>query len=139
MNVDFYTDQNFNGLEVGITLAPTTGAPVPIYIPSLIPYVAGGDPFATGVSKPGTGNILNANGKSGVSGYTVSNFVTLNVPKYVLHEFPVKYCNGACKSSPHFSCNHGKIEIGWKIPKGTQLMIGFPGGEINKPRIVGVY
>ena len=89
MNVDFYAEQNFNGTEVGITLAPTSGGPVPIYIPSLIPYVAGGDPFSTTSPPPSTGNILNKNGKSGVSSYTVSNFVTLAVPKYVLHEFPV--------------------------------------------------
>ena len=140
MNVNFYSDQDFNGLEVGITLAPTKGAPVPVYIPSLIPYIAGGDPFSGTASKPSSSNILNSNGKSGISGYSVSNFVTLNVPKFILHEFPIKYCNGSCKSSPHFGCDYsGNIEIDWEIPKGTQLIIGFPGGEINKPRIIGVY
>lgn len=135
MNVNFYDDQNFNGLEVGYTLEPTSGGSVPVYIPFLIPYTGGGIPITTGVPKPSTSNVLNSEGRSGVSGYSVSNYVTLRVPKAVLHEFPTAYCD----SAKHECTGHKIVEIAWLMPKGTALIIGFPGGEVNEPRIIGLY
>lgn len=123
MNTGFYREQNFNGTEIGINLKTVKNSNIiPIYIPSLIPYVSGGSPVNSKQGAPNASTILNANGRNGVSACTTSNYVDLAVP---LDTYRAYFYDEDKKE--------------YKIPKGTQFIIAFPGGEINKPRIIGVY
>lgn len=67
------------------------------------------------ISSVSTSNILNKD-KSGLtsSSITTSDIVTLELPKEVTRNYPVKF-----------------------IPKGTRFIVSFSGGDITKPVIIG--
>ena len=61
-------------------------------------------------------NILNKNNNLGITKTTVSNYVTLAVPKEYVINYPEKY-----------------------VPAGTMFIVGFIGGDITSAKIVGRY
>lgn len=61
-------------------------------------------------------NILNKNNNLGITRTTVSNYVTLSVPKEYVINYPSKY-----------------------VPAGTMFIVGFIGGDITSAKIVGRY
>lgn len=61
-------------------------------------------------------NILNKNNNLGITRTTVSNYVTLAVPKEYVINYPTKY-----------------------VPQGTMFIVGFVGGDITSAKIVGRY
>lgn len=74
-----------------------------------------GDPKDSSAGVNTTRNIIN-NGNFQVSTYKESNYITLNIPKYILLNFLSK------------------------IPKGTKFIVGFIGGstDIEDIRVIGV-
>lgn len=61
-------------------------------------------------------NILNKNNNLGITRITTSNYVTLEVPKEYVINYPDKY-----------------------VPEGTMFIVGFIGGDITSAKIVGRY
>ena len=59
-------------------------------------------------------NIQNKTNNLGITKTTVSNYVTLAVPKEYVISYPYKY-----------------------VPKGTRFIVGFIGGDITNAKIIG--
>lgn len=61
-------------------------------------------------------NIMNKNNNLGITKTTTSNYITLEVPKEYVINYPEKY-----------------------VPSGTMFIVGFIGGDITSAKIVGRY
>lgn len=61
-------------------------------------------------------NILNKNNNLGITRVTTSNYITLDIPKEYVINYPEKY-----------------------VPEGTLFIIGFIGGDITSAKIIGRY
>lgn len=120
MNIDYYQQQQFNFLEIAIALQKfhyrSEGK---FYIPAITPLISSGAPKDSKKNRIATTNILNYNSKLAVQSFTLSNFIPLRVPRYM--------------------CDETIIDESGYISEGAKFLISFVGGDINKPRIVGVY
>jgi len=119
MNTEYYQKQDYKYLEVATALErfyyTSEGK---FFINAITPLLSSSSPIDETKSKISTVNILNYDSKLNVSSYTVSNYVSLRVPRYIATEVTDEY--------------------GY-INKGTKFIVSFIGGDINKPRILGVY
>lgn len=119
MNIDFYQQQDFRYVEVATALEKfhytSEGK---FFLNSITPLLNSGSPLDEDKIKIQTTNILNYSSKLAIGSYTLSNFVPLRVPRYI---------------SSELIDEHGYVD------KGTKFIVAFVGGDINKPRIVGVY
>lgn len=61
-------------------------------------------------------NILNKTNNLGITKTTTSNYITLEVPKEYVINYPSKY-----------------------VPKDTMFIVGFIGGDITSAKIIGRY
>lgn len=119
MNADYYRDSSFCYTEKAIVLEDFHYlSPGKFYIPAIIPTVGGGSPFSSSVPKGSTSNIVNYSSKHGIQSCTVSNYVELMVPIYI---------------GEHIK------NIVDMIVKGTEFIVTFVGGEVDDPRILGLY
>lgn len=122
---DFYQTCDFKYPEVGILLEDiswenTMGK---FFIPVLTPTLSSSGVYETSKPSESTGNILNQS--IGVSGYTESNYIEINIPSHLL---PQKEIGEGGEISP---------EIPYK--KGDKFIMVFVGGDVNKVRVIGVY
>lgn len=119
MNSDFYQAKEFAYPEVGIVLEDFKyTSKGKIYIPILTPTMKGDKPIKEKKSKGSTSNIVNYNAKHGIKDCITSNYVELYVPTYIGYEIK----------------NNKDM-----ILKGTKFIISFIGGEVNDPKIIGLY
>ena len=118
MNINYYEEQNFNLTEIGVVMEDVSYTKAAkINIPAIMPGISDTKAFSTIKSKYHTNNIINKSGRANIRSCTISNYVSLKIPVYI-----------------------GKsIADGGSIKKGTKFIISFVGGEINKPRVIGVY
>lgn len=118
MDSNFFQNKEMHYNELGVVLEDfyyTEKAKV--YIGVLLPEIQGNSPINNNIVRGSTSNILNKTGSQGITSAQVSNYVELLVPRYIGETLK------------------NNINI---IKKGTQLLISFIGGEINKPVVVGV-
>lgn len=119
MNIDYYQQQDFRFVEVATAIDrfyyTSKGK---FFINSITPLLSSGSALNDSKGKSSTTNILNYSSKLNISSCTVSNYVDLLVPEYIAREMR---------------------DINGYISKGTKFLIVFVGGDINKPRIMGVY
>ena len=119
MNIDYYQQQDFRFLEIATVLErfyyTSEGK---FNIAAITPLLSSSVPIDDNRNKIATTNILNYDNKLGITSYTLSNYIPLSVPRYISDNL--------------------RDEYGY-INKGTKLLVAFIGGDINKPRIVGVY
>ena len=123
MNSAFYQDREYAYSELGIVLEPFNYKTQKgkFYIPAIIPEVSSGKPFTTSVPKSSTSHIINYSSKHGIQGTTKSNFVELKIPNYIGAE--LKHID-----PPELI-----------VAKGERVIITFIGGELNNPKVIGVY
>lgn len=119
MNSDFYQAADYGYTEVAIALEDFKYTDQgKFFIPILIPTKEKGSPKKEKKSKGSTSYIVNYSSKHGISDCEVCNYVELYVPTYIGHEI---------KDSSD------------KIKKKTKFIVTFVGGELNNPRIIGLY
>ena len=121
MNTNFYQDKDFSYTEMGIVLEDFNCyySKGKIYIPVLMPELSSSAPYRTTSKKPNTSNIVNYSSKHAVSSITRTNYIELKVPRYIGAELE---------------------PIGSNIVyKGQRVLITFVGGEVNNPKVIGVY
>lgn len=119
MNIGYYQEQDFKFIEIATVLErfyyTSQGK---FFINVITPMLSSSSPIDETKSKPSTSNILNYSSQLNISSYTTSNYVLLNVPRYIAEDL--------------------RDHDGY-IAKGTRFLISFIGGDINKPKIMGVY
>lgn len=123
MNSAFYQNKEYAYSELGIVLEPFNYKTQKgkFFIPSIIPELDSSRPYTKTIPKASTSHIINYSAKHGVQGTTKSNFVELKIPNYIGAEL-----------------RH--IDIPELIvAKGEKVIITFIGGELSKPKVIGVY
>lgn len=119
MNIEYYQQQELKYTEIATALEKFHyGSEGKFFIDAITPLLSSSAPMNNTKVKINTNNILNYNSKLNVGSYTLSNYVPLKVPRYMTSEL---------------------IDEHGYISKGTKFLVTFVGGDINKPRIVGVY
>lgn len=124
----FFQDQDFKYPEIAILLEDISidSNMGKFYVPILTPTMAGDRIIESSKPVLSTANILNKD-DLGLSSYTESNYVELEVPKYI---FPFTASGGA--EVPVTITYHN-------ITKGSKFVIVFVGGDINNIKVIGVY
>ena len=118
MDSNFFQNKEMHYNELGVVLEDFNYTKkAKVYIGVLLPEIQGNSPINNKIVRGSTSNILNKTGSQGITSAQVSNYVELLVPRYIGETLK----------------NDRDI-----IKKGTQLLISFIGGEINKPVVVGV-
>lgn len=119
MNINYYQEQDFRFIEVATVLErfyyTSQGK---FFINAITPLLSSSNPLDETKSRSTISNILNYGTKLGIESYTLSNYVSLRVPRYISNEL---------------------TDGDGYINKGAKFLVSFVGGDINKPRIVGVY
>ena len=80
-----------------------------VYLNSIVPTLSSDSPIKTKHPKKSTENILNKGATPLINSCTTANYVTIKLPSYI------------------------------KVSKGDKVIVTFPGGEINEPRIIAEY
>lgn len=121
MRSDFYKQKDFSYTEIGIVLekVDVSKDKAKIFIPILFPELSSDKPYKIKERRPSTDNIVNYNSKHGVSSVTRTNYIELKIPRYIAKEL-----------EPIDSTI---------VNKGQKILITFVGGEINLPRVIGVF
>lgn len=120
---EYYQEQDFKYNEIATVLEDFEyRSKGKFFINSITPLISSSSPFNDKKGKKTTSNIINYSAKLAITSYTISNYVLLSVPEYMLTSNILTVIN--------------EISI---IKKGTKFIITFVGGDINKPRIIGVY
>lgn len=81
-----------------------------------IPALMGNVPISDKTTPNKSTNIQNKTNDLGITKTTVSNYISLNLPKEYVINYPEMY-----------------------VPKGTMFIAGFIGGDITNAKIVGRY
>ena len=133
MNItdNYYQEADYRYTEIGIALTDFTyGSTVSISIPTITPFMNTSKEVTT-TGKVSTVNIINDDisalgiDSNNSKKYTTSNSMSLTVPWY-LADIETASINGSSYLQPKASGT-----------KGTQFIISFVGGELNKAQIVG--
>lgn len=80
-----------------------------VYIGSLMPKLDSGSPKKEEKPRGNVSKILNKSARDGIEGVTVANYIPIPKPD------------------------------GLDLDKGDKVIVTFPGGEVNHPRIIGKY
>ena len=80
-----------------------------VFLNSITPLLSSDSAIKTKHPKKSTEKLLNRGAKTLITACTTANYVTIKIPSYI------------------------------KVTKGDKVLVVFPGGEINKPRIIGEY
>lgn len=119
MNINYYQEQDFKFVEIATVLERFYySSKGKFFINTITPLLSSGSALDDTKSKSSTSNILNYEEKLNINSYTLSNYVSLNVPRYMSNDL---------------------TDMNGYISKGTKFLVSFIGGDVNNPRIVGVY
>ena len=91
------------------TILGVSNGKAKVYLNSITPTLSSDSPIKTKHPKKSTEKILNKGAKSLITACTTANYITMKLPSYI------------------------------KVSKGDKVLVVFPGGEINEPRIIGEY
>lgn len=131
MNIEYYQQQDLKYVEVATALEKFHYASEgKFFINAITPLLNSNSPKNDKKSKLSTANILNYNSKLGISSFTLSNYISLKVPEYMIDKDVDK---------DGYYTNNEIIDKHGYIAKDMQFLVVFVGGDINKPRIMGVY
>ena len=118
MNTNYYQDKRFEYPEIAVAMEDFYyKGKGKFFIPILFPELTSKVPYSNETSRGSISNIVNYNKRHGIKNVVVSNYIELTVPEYI---------------SEHIKDESNMIK------EGTEFIIVFIGGEINKPRIIGV-
>lgn len=82
----------------------------------IIPALMGNVPNTDKTTPNRSNNIKNKTNNLGITSTTITNSITLEVPKEYVINYPSKY-----------------------VPEGTKFIVGFVGGDITSAKITGRY
>lgn len=113
-NIDYSNLSNFRQ-EIAVLQETVNKYDPPTSVKFIIPALMGN--LSTEKTTPNSSNnIMNKNNNLGITKTTISNYITLALPKEYVINYPEKY-----------------------VPVGTLFIVGFIGGDITNAKIVGRY
>lgn len=114
-NIDYGNLNNFRQ-EIAVLQETINKYSPPDKAKFVIPALMGNVPIADKTIPNRSNNIQNKTNNLNITKTTVSNYISLNIPKEYVINYPEKY-----------------------VPEGTMFIAGFVGGDITNAKIIGRY